>query len=127
MGVEASAPDLVTARFRDDGLAHTGQQRTNHHHTASEFCTLLDELVALEIIEVKRVGLEGVGVPIPRNLHADISQELDEVVYIADVRDVVDGHRLTGQQGGTDHLQGLVFGALWTNCTAQRMTSLDDK
>ena len=47
MGVEASAPDLITTRFRDDGLAHTGQQRTNHHHTASEFCTLLDELVAL--------------------------------------------------------------------------------
>jgi hypothetical protein len=39
----------------------------------------------------------------------------------------MNGHRYTSQQGGTDDLQGFVFGALWTNRTAQGVTSLDDE
>ena len=31
MGVKPSPSDLVTAWLGDDGLSHTGQQRSDHH------------------------------------------------------------------------------------------------
>ena len=52
------------------------------------------------------------------HLHVDVSEQLDEVVHIADVRDVVNRHRLTGQQRSTDDLKCFVLGALWCDGSA---------
>ena len=58
MGIQSSASDLIATWFGNNGLAHTSQQRTNHHHAASQGGTLLYELVALQIVKVKLICLE---------------------------------------------------------------------
>ena len=89
------------------------------------------ELIALSIVEVQHVGLEGVSTPClsreGSDLNPNILEQLYEVVDVADVGNIVDGYRLAGQQRGTDDLQGLVLGALWEDGAAQRVSALDDE
>jgi hypothetical protein len=147
VGVKAPPPYLVATGLGNDGLAHAGQQRTNHQHRAAQLGTLLHKLIALQIVQVEVIGLEGESPPYgPRGgfitlqdmsvtiggrqggyLHADILQQLDEVVDIADVGNVADSDRLAGEQRGTDDLQGLVFGTLRRDGSTERMSALYDE
>ena len=61
------------------------------------------------------------------DLHAHILQQLDEVLHVTDVGNIVYSDWLAGEQGGTDHLQGLVLGSLRCNGTAERMSAFDDE
>ena len=62
VGVESPAAYLVAARLSDDGFAEASQQRTYHQHRAAQLGTLAHELVALQVVEVQLIGLEGVRV-----------------------------------------------------------------
>ena len=128
MRIQTAATNLITTRFGDNGFTHTGQKRTNHHHAATQCSTLLHKLVALQVIQVQLVGFEGIGVFfLFRYLHTNITQQLDEVVHIANVRDVTDNHLLLCQQCGTDYLQGLVLSTLWCDSSLQQMAAFNDK
>ena len=122
--VKTATAYLVTAGFGDNCLAHPGKQWTDHHNTTAELCTLMHKLIALQIFEVEFICLEGIGVLslltshfFPLNLHTDILQQLDEIVYIADVGDIMYRHFLIGEQSSTDYLQSLVFCTLRGNLT----------
>ena len=128
VSVKTTAPYLVTTGFGDDGLAHAGQQRTNHQDAAAQRGTFPNELITLQIGEVEVGGLECQGSgPIDYYLHTDILQQLNQVVDVANVGDVLNGDGLAGQQRGTNDLQGLVFRALRNDGSLQRMTALDDE
>ena len=58
------------------------------------------------------------------HLHTDILQQLDEVVDVADIWNVMNGYCLTGQQCGTDNLQGFVLGALRSDFATQQVAAL---
>ena len=60
VGVQSATPDLVTPGFGNDRPPHTGEQRTDHHHTATQFGTFLHKLIALQVGEIQTVCLEGV-------------------------------------------------------------------
>ena len=60
VGVQSATPDLVTPGFGNDSPPHTGEQRTDHHHTATQFGTFLHKLIALQVGEIQTVCLEGV-------------------------------------------------------------------
>ena len=105
MGVKSPATDLVSAGLCDDSFAHSGQQRTNHQDTATQFRATLDKRVALQIVEVQFVGLEGIiAVRQSVDLHTNVAEKLDEVVDIADVWDIANHHLLICQQRSTDDL-----------------------
>ena len=124
VGVQAPAPYLVAARLGHNGLAHAGQQRSYHHHRATQLGTLLHKLVTLKIVHVQTVGLEGIGtVAASLHLHANVLQQLDEVVDVADVGDIMDGYCLGGEQRCTDDLQCLVLGSLRSDITFERMAA----
>ena len=128
MRIQTAATNLITTWLGDDSLAHASQQRTDHHHAATQCSTLLHKLVALQVIQVQLVGFEGIGVFfLFRYLHTNITQQLDEVVHIANVRDVTDNHLLLCQQCGTDYLQGLVLSTLWCDGSLQQMAAFNDK
>ena len=60
VGVESTTSDLITSGFGNDSPPHTSKQRTDHHHTATQFGTLHHKLVALQVGEVQTVCLESV-------------------------------------------------------------------
>ena len=125
VGVQSATTNLVATRLGNDSLAHTRQQRTNHQHRTAQLGTLSDELVALQECHIQAVGLEGIGTISSGHLHANLAQQLDEVVDVADVGDVTDGYRVCRQQRGTDDLQCLVLGALRGNGTAQQVSAFN--
>ena len=59
VGVKTTTAYLVATGFGNDSLAHTSQQRTNHHDGTAQLGALLDEFVAFEECHVKGIGLEG--------------------------------------------------------------------
>ena len=59
MGVEAPPSNLVATGLGNDSLAHACQQRSDHHDRATQLRAFLHELVALQVVEVQLVGLEG--------------------------------------------------------------------
>ena len=138
VGVQSATSDLVAAGFGDGGLAHASQQRTDHHDRATQLRTLLHKLVALQIVQIQVIGLEGASKTrntclccilgcLCRDLHAYILEQLDEVHHVSDLRNVVNGHLLACQQRGANHLQGLVLGTLRIDSSAKRVSSLNDK
>ena len=85
------------------------------------------ELVALKVVEVQGISLKGIGVFCPFHFYSTVPEQLNQVVDIADIGNVVDGHLLACQQGGTDYLQCLVFGTLWCDFATQGIASLNDE
>ncbi len=128
MGVEAPPPYLVAAGLGNGCLAETAEQRPNHQHRTAQRRAFLDEVAAVEVVEVDVVGLEGVVVGrVLGDLHADVLQQPDEVVDVEDIGDVGDAHGVAGEQRGADHLQGLVLGALRCDGAFQRVSALNDE
>ena len=128
VGVQPAPSDLVAAGFCDDGLAEAAQQRAYGEHGAAQRGALAHELVALQVVEVEVVGLEGVVVAaVSGYADAHVLEQLDEVVDVEDVGDVLDVHLVAGEQRGTDHLQSLVLGALWGDGAAERSAAFYDE
>ena len=132
--VKTATAYLVTTGFGYHCFTHPGKQWTDHKYTAAQLCTLMHKLIALQIFKVELICLEGIGVLslltshfFSLNLHTDILQQLDEIVYIADIRDVMYRHFLIGKQSSTDYLQGLVFCSLRGNLTTKRSAAFYDK
>ena len=128
MRVETATSNLVATGLCYRGLAEATQQRTDHQHGATQRRAFVNEVAAVEKIEVDVVGLKRIVVGIvTRHLHTNVAQQLDEVVDIEDVRYIGDAHRVAGEQCGTDHLQRLVLGTLRCDGSLQGVTTLNDK
>ena len=127
VGVQTATSYLVATGLGNDGFSHASQQRTDHHDGAAQLGTLVDKLVALQVLQVELVRLEREGTLARAlafyllHLDTDVAEQLDEVVDVADVGDVANDHLVAGQQRGTNHLQRLVLGALWRNGATEQM------
>ncbi len=98
MRIEPSPPYLVAPRFGNHRLAHTSQQWPYHQHTAAQCRTLTHELGTPQIVEVKRIGLKAVfSWSHFVHLHADVFQQQDEVVDIANVGHVAHNDLVAGE------------------------------
>ena len=60
-------------------------------------------------------------------IHARKAQQLNEVLYVANVGYVAYGHLFGSEQCGTDNLQGLVLRALWLYRSAQWVSPFNNK
>ena len=128
MGVEPTATNLVASRLCYYRFVETGEQRSNHEHTASQRGALPYKLVALKIAEVDIVGTERVFIGAKfLHPHPDVLEEEYEIVYVADVGNVVNDDFLRGEQRGADDFESLVLGSLWRNGTTERMPTFNDE
>lgn len=62
-----------------------------------------------------------------RNFYPDVCQQLNQIIYVENIRNVLDSDAIFRQQGGTKHLQGLVFGTLRNNGSVKPMTAFNNK
>ena len=78
-----------------------------------------EELLTVQILDVDFVSLEGIASLVieARHLHADVAQQVDEVIYIEDVGDVVDRHDLRSEEDSGDDLERFVLCALGADAT----------
>ena len=128
MGVQTSATNLVATRLGDDGLAEASEQRTDEQHRAAQRGTLAYKRVALQIVQVQVLGAERVVVGrILLHVHPHVLQQADEVVHVQNVGHVLDVYLIVGEQTGTDHLQGLILGALWCDGSFEQLASFYDE
>ena len=105
VGIQTTTAYLVATRLGNDSLAHASKQRTDHHHRAAQVGTLFHKLVAFQIAHVQRISLERERTLSDfLDLDINVAQQLNEVVDVADVGDVVDGHLVASEQRGTDNL-----------------------
>ena len=124
MGVQTPTTDLIAAGFRVRHFAQTSQERTDEHHRATQFVAFLEEISTAQIRRIEFRCRESIRT-LTQFLHAhtDGCEQINQVVYIEDVRQIVDHHRLFGQQHGTQHLQRFVLGALRRDTAMQFMSS----
>ena len=128
VGVNPAAADAVSSRLGEEGLAEAREQRSHHHHGAAELGTSPDELLASDVELVHVARAEAVlSLFELLHRHAHTFQQGDEVLDIQDVRQVGYGHGLCGEEHGTEHLQGLVLGALGLYASAQRAAAFNYK
>ena len=57
------------------------------------------------------------------HLAAHLLQKADEIAHVGNVRNVVDGDFFSGEQGGAEHLQSLVFRTLGSDFTVQLVST----
>ena len=72
MGVQTAAAYLVATGLGNDSLTRTGQQRANHQYRAAKLRAFPDELIALQVAEVKIRSLEDVGSTFSPDCHPNI-------------------------------------------------------
>ena len=128
MRVQSSSANLVTSRLSHNGLSEACQQRSYHQHAATQRCAFAYKLLAVQIVEVYFLCTESIVVlTVAFHSNPDVLQQENQVVHVKNVRHIVNAHLFVGKQRGTNHLQRLVFGTLWSDCSTQRMAAFYDK
>ena len=128
MGIQTTATNLVPSRFGDQRFTETGNHRTYQHDGTPQAGTFLQELIAFEISQIYIFGLKAISInAFLCNRHSHLTQELNQVVDIQNVRYIVHRHFLFSQQRSADDLQNFVFGTLRMNLAAEPVSSFDYK
>ena len=128
VGVDAAAAYLVSARLGEICLPETGQDRSHHHHGASQLCAAAHKIRAAYVEFVDVPGSEPV-LSLGKALHNDTHalKQGDEVLDIQYLGDIGYRYRFGCKQGGAYHLQGLVLGTLRLDGPAQTASALYDE
>ena len=124
VGVHRPAADFIAARLGQLAAAVAAQHGPQNHHRAAQRAGLRHKLGRVHVVEVDVLGLETVGVGGQlAHFHAQVAQQLNELVDVADVGNVADGDGLRRQQYRAENLEGFVFGALGRDFAAQRFAA----
>ena len=128
MRVESPAANLVAAWLRKQGAAEACRERTEQQDAAAQAGAALQKLWARQVFEVHVGGAECiVARAVLRHLYIDVAQQLNQVVYVENVRNVLDADRFGSEQRGADYLQRLVFRALRRDASRQPVSALYDE
>src|SRR5690349_7591183 len=97
VGIQAAPSDLIATGARDERFFKTREHGPGQHDRAAEPSAFSFKIVAAEVVEVDIISLEGAGVPVyPLHLYIHFLQQIDQVIYIKNVRDVADGDFVAG-------------------------------
>jgi putative component of toxin-antitoxin plasmid stabilization module len=104
--VEAAAPDHVAAGRRQQRLAEAREQRPGDEEGGAD----LLRQVRVDRGLGHRIGLQRHRVPVaPLDLHAEVLEQRNQRLGVADVRHVVQDDLLVGQQAGSQQRQRRVL------------------
>ena len=113
MGVKTAAPNLIAARLGDKRLAKTSKDRTNEHNGASQVAAFNSVLLSAQVVKVYAFSLENATVTAEAvHLYPHIAYKLNKVVYVGNVRNIVNGNLIRCEQSGAYNLQRLILGSL---------------
>ena len=122
--IQAAAPDHVAAGRRQQRLAEAGEQRPGDQERGAD---LLGQ-VGVDVGLGDRVGLQGDDVPVaPVDLHAEILQQHDQGLGVADPGHVPEHDLLVREQARGQQRQGRVLVAGGHDGAGQRHAAFDDE
>ena len=105
MRVETPAADFVAARLRKQGASEACRERAEQQDAAAQARAALQKLRARQVFEVHIGSTERiVARTVLRHLYIDVAQQLNQVVYVENVRNVLDADRFGSEQRGADYL-----------------------
>ena len=126
VGIHSATTDLISSRLREICLAETGQKRTDNHNRTTELRTFSDEILAHDVISIDLISLECIYTfVVTGHLHAHAFQQKDQILDVQNLRNIRYLHLFLGKKNCTDDLQGLIFGTLWSDCTAELMPAFN--
>ena len=89
VSVKTTTTNLVATWFCDYCTMETRQKRTNHQHTASKRSTLLYELIALQVVEMKIGSTESIVVwCVLPYFDTHVNEQFYEIVHIENVGNI---------------------------------------
>ena len=122
--VQPAAPDHVAARRRQQRGAEAREQRAADEHGGAD---ALGQ-VGVDVGGADGIGLERDGVAVAAlHLHAEVLEQRDERLGVADPRHVVQHHRLVRQEARRQQRQGRVLVAGGHDGAGQRHAAFDDE
>src|SRR5690606_33415004 len=128
MRVQSSASDLVASRLGDPGLSEACQQGAHQHDGSAKGSAFALEFRRAQVIQIHRAGLEcETSFAMPRDRYAEVFQQINQVVYVLNVRHVFNGHFFVCEQDRRNDLKGFIFSALWNDLSLKRCTPNDFK
>ena len=124
VGVEPPAADHVAARRRHDGPAEARQQRAGEQEGGADLAAEVGVELGLRDAgavdaDLVRPGPDGVG--------AEVGEQLDHHLDVADARQVRQPHLLGGEHGRGEDRQGAVLVSRRADRAGERATALDDE
>ena len=122
--VEAPAPDHVAARRRHDGAAEAGEQRPGEQERGADLAAEVG--VELGLRDAGAVDANLVR-PRPGGVGAEVDEQLDHHLDVADPRQVRESDLLRGEHGRGEDRQGAVLVPGRANRAGERATALDDE
>ena len=124
VGVEPPAPDHVAARRRHDGAAEARQERAGEQERRANLAAEVG--VELGLRDPGAVDAHLVR-PGPHCIGAEVGEQLDHHLDVADARQVRQPHLLGGEHGRGEDRQGAVLVPGRTDRAGERATTLDDE
>ena len=122
--VEAAAADHVAARGRQQRRAEARQQRPADQHGGAD---ALGQ-VGVDLGRADGVGLQGDRVAVAAlDLHAEVGEQVEQRLRVADLRHVVQHDRLGREQARGQQRQGRVLVAGGHDGAGQRHAAFDDE
>ena len=118
--VDRSLSDIASSRVRELYRAEGTQERRDQEDTRTNLARELQ--INLPILHGTRVDRESV--ILESNLYSGTLCDSEKCVYIADVRDVMDGSFLE-QEGGTDEREGGILGSAYLHASSECLSSGD--
>jgi hypothetical protein len=122
--VEAASPDHVSARRRHRRLAEAREQRAGQQERRPDLRAERD--VGRVLVDAARVDVHLVRSG-PARVGAEIAEQLEHRVDVADARHVGEHDGLVGEQARGEDRQRAVLVSCGANATAERVRALDDE
>ena len=120
--VEAPAPDHVTAGRRHAHAAEAREQRAGEQERGADAAAEL--LVELRLVHARRVDRDLV-LPGPLDIGADVDEQLQHRLHVADSGHVRELHRLGREHAGGQDRQGAVLVARGADRPVEGATPFD--
>ena len=124
VGVEPAAPDHVASRGRHDGPAEAGEQRPGEQERRADLAAEIG--VELGLRDAGAIDAHLVR-PRPGGVGAEVDEQLDHHLDVADARQVREQHLLGGEHGRGEDRQSAVLVPGCTDRAGERATALDDE
>ena len=121
MKIDRAVADDAAAGQGDRRLLLAAEQGTED---ADGGAHLPHDLVGRDRFDVLRADRHGAARPL--HLRAEMGEDLQHVVDVAEIRNVVDDDRLFGEQGGGENRQGRVLGAADFDGARQRVAAVNE-
>ena len=93
--IKPPPPDFVAARARDSAFLESAEQRAQQHHRPPQGRRFLAIALGFHVVEVQVGGFKTYRTVVEaRPFYAQVAKQIDELVYVADIGNIVNRNGL---------------------------------